>query len=54
MTGRKGTFYDKELREVVKDDDVYEVEKILKRRGRGSKVQYLLKWLGYPNKFNSW
>ena len=50
----KGTFYDKELQKVVKDDDVYEVEKILKKRGRGSKVQYLVKWLGYPNKFNSW
>lgn len=50
----KGTFYDKELQKVVKDDDVYEVEKILKKRGRGSKVQYLVKWLGYPSKFNSW
>ena len=27
----KGTFYDKELQKVVKDDDVYEVEKILKK-----------------------
>ena len=50
----KGTFYDKELQKVVKNDDVYEVEKILKKRRRGSKVEYLVKWLGYPNKFNSW
>ena len=50
----KGTFYDKELQKVVEDDDVYKVEKILKKRGRGSKVQYLVKWLVYPNKFNSW
>ena len=39
---------------MIKPDDVYEVEKILKKRGRGRNVQYLVKWLGYPNKFNSW
>ena len=50
----KGTFYDKELQKVIKSDDVYEVEKILKKHGRGRNVQYLVKWLGYPNKFNSW
>ena len=47
----KGTFYEEELQKVIKPDDVYEVEKILKKRGN---VQYLVKWLGYPNKFNSW
>ena len=49
----KGTFYEKELQKIIKRDDVYEVEKILKKRGRGDNVQYLVKWLGYPNKFNS-
>ena len=50
----KGTFYDKELQKVIKQDDVYEVEKILKKRGRGKNVQYLVKFLGYSNKFNLW
>ena len=51
----KGTFYEKELQKVMKSDDVYEVEKILKKRRRGHRnVQYLVKWLGYSNKFNSW
>lgn len=50
----KGTFYDQELQKAIKPDDVYELEKILKKRGRGNDVQYLVKWLGYPNKFNSW
>ena len=50
----KGTFYEKELQKVIKSNDVYEVEKILKKRGRGNNVQYLVKWLGYPSKFNSW
>ena len=50
----KGTFSEKELQKVIKSNDVYEVEKILKKRGRGNNVQYLVKWLGYPSKFNSW
>ena len=50
----KRTFYDKELQKVVKNDDVYEVEKILKKRKRVRKVQYLVKWQGYPNKLISW
>ena len=39
----KGTFYEKELQKVIKTDDVYEVEKILKKCGRGRNVQYLVK-----------
>ena len=50
----KGMFYEKELQKVIKEDDMYEIEKILKKRGRGNNVHYLVKWLGYPNKFNSW
>ena len=50
----KETFYDKELQKVIKHDDMYEVEKILKKRGKGKNVQYLVKWSGYPDKFNSW
>ena len=50
----KGTFYDKELQKVIKHDDMYEVEKILKKRGKGKSVQYLVKWSGCPDKFNSW
>jgi transposase InsO family protein len=50
----KGTFYDKELQKVIKQDDVYEVEKILKKRGRGKNVQYFVKWANYPEKFSSW
>ena len=50
----QGTFYEAELQKVGKQDDVFDIEKILKRRGKGENVQYLVKWLGYPNKFNSW
>ena len=49
-----GTFYNEELQKVIKEDDVYEVEKILKSRGKGKNREVLVKWLGYPAKFNSW
>ena len=51
----QGTFYEQELQKVVKrSDDTYDIEKILKKRGKGKNVQYFVKWVGYPNKFNSW
>ena len=49
-----GTFYNEELQKVIKEDDVYEVEKILKKRGKGKNKEVYVKWLGYPTKFNSW
>ena len=49
-----GTFYNEELQKVIKEDDVYEVEKILKSRGKGKNKEVFVKWLGYPAKFNSW
>jgi len=51
----KGKFYESEIQKVVKsDEDYFDVEKILKTRRRGGRIEYLVKWLGYPSKFNSW
>ena len=50
----KGKFYEQELQKVIKDDEVYDVEEVIKTRRRGGKVEYLVKWKGYPSKFNSW
>ena len=50
----EGTFYAEELQKVIKKDDVYKIETILKKRKKGRRVQYLVKWLGYPETFNSW
>jgi hypothetical protein len=50
----KGKFYAEELQKVIKEDDVYKIEKILKTRKRFGKTEHLVKWLGYPDKFNSW
>ena len=52
----EGTFYETELQRVEKDDqDVFKIEKILRRRkNKNGKMQYFVKWKGYPAKFNSW
>ncbi|CAL8139210.1 unnamed protein product [Orchesella dallaii] len=34
--------------------DLYAVEALLDKKERGRKIFYLVKWLGYPDKFNSW
>lgn len=50
----KGEFYENELQKIEKQDDVYQVEYIVKTKGKKPNRQYLVKWLGYPESFNSW
>ena len=49
-----GKFYESELSAVIKKDDVYRVEKILKRKKGKGKEMVLVKWLGYTSNHNSW
>jgi hypothetical protein len=50
----EGKFYEPELQRVIKIDDTYKVETVLKTRKRAGRLEYYVKWLGYPAKFNSW
>ena len=36
------------------DSDVYTVKKIVKKRQRNGKVQYLVKWAGFPASQSTW
>ena len=50
-----GTFYESELQKVsVPIDKVYRVESVLQRRKVGRRTEVMVKWYGYPSKFNSW
>lgn len=50
-----GTFYEKELQRVVFDPTTkYKIDKVIRTRYSGSRKEVLVKWKGYPNKFNSW
>ena len=48
-----GHFYEVNLQRVEKPE-FFRIEKILKTKKTGSNTQYLVQWLGYPPKFNSW
>jgi hypothetical protein len=51
-----GTPYTRPPPVIDQGEEEYEVESIInvKRRGRGCKLQYLVKWKGYPSHDNSW
>ena len=49
------TFYEPELQNIIKNDDVYRVENILRTRKREGVVEYLVRWKGYEDpKFDAW
>ena len=52
----KGNFYDEEVQKISRDpdNDVYEVEKVIRQKRKDGELWYLVKWLGYSNDFNSW
>ena len=46
---------EQELERVHKSKtDYYKVEKMLRSRMRNKRKEYFVKWLRYPEKFNSW
>lgn len=49
----EGSFYAQELQKVA-PRQAYKVEKILGTRKKHGKIEYLIKWLGYPDSANSW
>ncbi len=50
-----GSFYESELQDVNVDDDTeYHIEKVLKKRGRGDRREALVRWLHWPEKYDSW
>ena len=51
----QGSFYEQELQKInVPREKTFKVEKILDTKKQGKKTMVLVKWLGWPSKFNSW
>ena len=51
----EGTFYQKELQKVdTRWHKPWKVQEVFDSRGLGKKKEYLVKWLGWPKKFNTW
>ena len=49
----EGTFYEEELQR-VKRPDISRIEKVLKKRTKNKKMEYLVCWSGYGPDFDSW
>lgn len=50
-----GMFYENELQKVKVDDKtVYNIERVLRKRTRNKIPEVLVKWQGWPDKYNSW
>ena len=49
----EGGFYVEELQK-VQAPETFKIEKILDQKKVGRTIHYLIKWLGYPDKFNQW
>ena len=50
----KDWFNESELQLIIKEDNVYDVEKVIKTRRRNGKIEYYVMWNGYPDKYISW
>lgn len=52
----EGNFYADEIQKIGRDrdNDVYEVEKVIQQKRQNGEIWYLVKWLGYGDEFNSW
>jgi len=50
----KGTFHAQELQRVKLSENLFRVERVLKRRGKGKQAETLVAWKGWTPKFNPW
>ena len=50
-----GTFYQQEIQKVsASTEPIYRIEKVIRQKKTKGITKYFGKWLGYPDKFNSW
>ena len=50
----KGNFYEQEPQRISKKNNIYLIDSVLSTRKKRGKQQLLVRWLGYPESFNSW
>ena len=50
-----GWFYEKELSKVIIDkNEKHRIEKVIRQRKVNDRLQYLIRWAGYPSTYDSW
>ena len=50
----EGIFYSHDLQAIIKTDDLWQIERILKTKGKGKNQKVLVRWKGYGPKFDSY
>ncbi|CAF1104621.1 unnamed protein product, partial [Brachionus calyciflorus] len=50
----EGRFYEQELQKINKNEEIYQIDKIIRKRKKNNKLEYFVSWIGYPKSFNSW
>jgi hypothetical protein len=51
----EGIFYENELQKVIVDENTkYNIEKVIKERMNNGRKEVLVRWVGWPKKFDSW
>lgn len=50
----EGSFYRYEIQPITKKDDVYLIERVIRREQRHGVTWSFVKWQGYPSSMNSW
>ena len=50
----EGSFYRHEIQPITKTDDVYLVERVIRRKRQHGEMWCFVKWQGYPASMNSW
>ena len=50
----EGSFYRHEIQPITKNDDVYLVEKVIRKQRRHGEMWCWVKWQGYHTSVNSW
>lgn len=49
----KRKYYREEIQDISPETE-YRIEKVIRKRKRNNKIEYFVKWLGYPNSENQW
>lgn len=50
----RGSFYRNEIQQVDKSDNIWAIENIVDTRRVQGRVEYFVKWSGYPSEANAW
>ena len=40
--------------DIIEGEEEYEIEAIIRHKGKGERKHFLVKWLGYPSSENQW